>query len=228
MVFGVIYLITNLLNGMKYVGQTTQKLTVRLKAHRNADSYIGRAIRRYGRENFKIEVLEECETAEQLNEREIFWIAELNCMSPNGYNCTEGGFGGMKGYSHTPKAREKISAALLGNKRSLGYHHTEEARAKIRVAQLGEKHHYFGTHLSEEHKVKLGISRRGESPYKNLLKEMDNRWLSYTALAKLIGIRQASISRKMSGKRKFNENEIAKLVEIFGKPAKYLMARDDE
>ena len=79
-----------------------------------------------------------------------------------------------------------------------------------------------------EQRVKLSVTQRGESPFKNLLNEIDKQQLTYHALAKLMGIAQQSVSSKMSGKRKFNENEIAKLVEIFGKPAEYLMARDDE
>ena len=65
MIVGVIYLITNLLNGKKYVGQTIQRLNIRMNHHRRGgDLYIDRAIRKYGRENFKVEVLEECYTVE--------------------------------------------------------------------------------------------------------------------------------------------------------------------
>ena len=45
----------------------------------------------FGAENFMIEVIEECESKEELNEREIFWIGELNCKYPNGYNTKNGG-----------------------------------------------------------------------------------------------------------------------------------------
>ena len=90
MVYGVIYLITNLLNGKKYVGQTTN-LKRRIRQHKRGDLCIDKAIQKYGWENFTLEVLEECESPEQLHEREIFWIAHFNCMSPNGYNLTEGG-----------------------------------------------------------------------------------------------------------------------------------------
>ena len=75
MVYGVVYLILNLVNGMKYVGQTTQSLKTRFRQHANRkDSLIGEAIQIYGRENFTIELLETCATQKELNMRERYWI----------------------------------------------------------------------------------------------------------------------------------------------------------
>lgn len=93
MVYGVIYVITNLLTGMKYVGQTTRSLKERFGEHMKAKTHLGNAIRHYGVENFTVEIIEECETLDQLNEREIFWIAKLNTKHPHGYNMTDGGEG---------------------------------------------------------------------------------------------------------------------------------------
>lgn len=87
----IVYLLTNLVNGKMYVGQTIRTLERRLKEHAEADSLIGKAIREFGIENFSGEVLETCQTKNQLNEREIFWIAKLNCKVPNGYNVKDGG-----------------------------------------------------------------------------------------------------------------------------------------
>lgn len=86
-----IYKITDGTNGMVYVGQTTRTAEERFKEHMQADSLLGRAIRKHGVENFKLEILEKCETLEQLNEREPYWIAFFNCIYPNGYNLVSGG-----------------------------------------------------------------------------------------------------------------------------------------
>ena len=86
-----IYKITDETNGRIYVGQTTRSIEVRFEEHTKADSYIGDAIRKHGRENFKIEILEVCQSLEELNEREQFWITELQSKPPNGYNLTDGG-----------------------------------------------------------------------------------------------------------------------------------------
>lgn len=201
--YGIIYKIMNLLDNMIYVGQTIRTLEERFQEHTQAETYIGRAIRKYGAENFTIEVLEECDTREQLNEREIFWIATLNCKAPNGYNLTDGGEG------------------------MSGHHCSDETRAKLSAANSGENHPFFGKHLSVEHCAKLSVRRRADTPFKNLLSEMDKRLITYIALGKLLGIKDTAISNKMLGKKNFTASQIAKLVELFDKPAEYLMLRDD-
>ena len=77
-----------------------------------------------GIENFTIEIIECCETQEQLNEREIFWINALNVKQPNDYNVRNGG-GGHEYLSRQPKieavllnyhTRNLLITALLGKK----------------------------------------------------------------------------------------------------------------
>ena len=89
-----IYKITNTLNGKVYIGQS-KNISQRWKAHRTRyqteDSLLYRAMRKYGIENFTFEVIEECDI-DQLNDREIYWIAYYqanNCEK--GYNLTIGG-----------------------------------------------------------------------------------------------------------------------------------------
>ena len=89
--FGVVYVITNRINGKNYVGQTTRTLEQRFAEHSKADTLLGKAIREFGEENFSCEVLETCVTQEQLNEREKFWISKLDCKYPNGHNTMSGG-----------------------------------------------------------------------------------------------------------------------------------------
>lgn len=91
-----VYKVTNRLNGKIYVGQTKQSLEKRFMQHLHANSPLGQAMRQCGAENFTIEVIEYCETQEQLNERERFWIKVLNCKIPVGYNVANGGGGSNK------------------------------------------------------------------------------------------------------------------------------------
>ena len=176
MIYGVIYLLINRINGKMYVGQT-KNLKRRIWQHKHGNQYIDKAIQHYKWENFTLIILEECETKEQLNEREIFWIAFFNCKDPNGYNQTDGGDGG---WSYTTEAL-----------------------------------------------VKFSVSHRDETPYKNLIAEMDKRQLTYTSLSKLMGFAQSALSMKLRDGLPWMESDIAKLVEIFGLPAEYLLARDD-
>ena len=75
---GKIYIIKNLINNKVYIGQTIQKLSKRFNGHccysktdKSINMYIKRAIHKYGRENFSIELLEEC-NIEDLNQREQY------------------------------------------------------------------------------------------------------------------------------------------------------------
>ena len=121
--YGVIYKITNKLNGKPYIGQTTQRVSERFRQHcRRKNTFIGQIMRDFKIENFTIEVIEECETQEQLNRREIFWIKFFNCKAPNGYNLTDGGegFKGLTEESLTkmrkPKSPEAISRMSAAQK----------------------------------------------------------------------------------------------------------------
>ena len=89
--YGAVYSITNNLDGKQYVGQTTRTLEERFSEHAEADSLLGRAIQRDGAENFSIEILAECETQEELDAQEKFYIKKLDCKHPKGYNVNDGG-----------------------------------------------------------------------------------------------------------------------------------------
>lgn len=93
-----IYKITNKVNGKVYVGQSIDIID-RWKQHYYKafnskevafNSAIHSAFRKYGIENFELEVIEEC-SAEELDEKEKFWVKEFNSLSPNGYNILSGG-----------------------------------------------------------------------------------------------------------------------------------------
>ena len=92
--YGFIYITTNKINGKKYIGQK--------KYCGNYETYLGsgialkNAIAKYGRENFTREIIEECETKDELDEREKYWIKYYDATnSDNFYNITNGGDGGF-------------------------------------------------------------------------------------------------------------------------------------
>lgn len=87
---GIIYLITNDINDLKYVGLTTRSLEIRWKEHkRHKSQKIDEAINQYGAEHFQIQELEQC-SDELLDEREIYWIKYYDSFN-HGYNVTPGG-----------------------------------------------------------------------------------------------------------------------------------------
>ena len=89
---GLIYKITSP-SGKMYIGQTIGKLNRRISRHATESGCVAmkHAMDKYGRENMKYDVIEENIPLEHLDDREMYWINELNTLSPNGYNLTTGG-----------------------------------------------------------------------------------------------------------------------------------------
>lgn len=94
---GKIYLVTNNINGKQYIGQTIMTLKQRWNKHlsksreKNATGLAG-AIKKYGEENFSIELIATC-NIEDLNNLEQYYINKYDTFN-NGYNLTLGGEGG--------------------------------------------------------------------------------------------------------------------------------------
>ena len=89
---GIIYKITSP-SGKVYVGQTTKGFEKRIRQHKSKTSNctaLKNAINKYGDE-MKYEIIEEDVPQEHLDEREIYWIKELNSIAPSGYNLNSGG-----------------------------------------------------------------------------------------------------------------------------------------
>jgi len=104
--YGIIYCITNKTDNNKYIGLTTIGLNERFKQHTKAYSYIGKAIRKHGKDNFTIEQIDEAETKEELCDLEIYWIGKHNTFD-EGYNLTRGGEGVNNSYRIIVNLNEK-------------------------------------------------------------------------------------------------------------------------
>lgn len=98
MIKGYIYCISNKINSHQYVGKTIRSIQERFLEHckeskkeRCENRPLYKAMRKYGIENFYVQLLEEVDIS-KLEEREKFWINELDTYK-NGYNATYGGDG---------------------------------------------------------------------------------------------------------------------------------------
>jgi len=111
---GFIYKITNTVSKKCYIGETIQDPEKRWKDHKNAIKRDGgcralkNAIKKYGINNFKFEVLIICFDEDRL-EYEKEYIKKYNSLFPNGYNILEGGQEGVLGLKHTDETKRKIS-----------------------------------------------------------------------------------------------------------------------
>lgn len=117
-----IYKITCKVNNKVYIGQTTETLEKRFKRHMgyqkdNHDTKFYRAVRKYGANNFYIELVAKATSKEELNELEEYYIKYFNSIE-NGYNTALGKIGGDT-LSHNPnlsKIKEKLRVSKLGSK----------------------------------------------------------------------------------------------------------------
>lgn len=139
----LIYKATNIINNKAYIGKAVSSVEVRKQQHyrdalNGCDFIFHRAIRKYGFENFKWEILYNNVPKEQLGFAEICAIYTHDSLY-NGYNMTFGGEG------------------------CLGRITKEETKQKISIANRGENSPMFGKHLSEEMKKKLSESHMGKT-----------------------------------------------------------------
>lgn len=145
--YGYIYKITNLINNKIYIGQVYNKSIIdRFNRHcdgasSSSRSYLCRAIHKYGKQNFKVELIEECYSVEELNKREIYWIAYYNSTNGNiGYNLTPGGEGG-----NTYLCKSKEEMQIIKNKiskRNLGKNNGMSHQLKIKSINTNEEYHF--------------------------------------------------------------------------------------
>jgi group I intron endonuclease len=166
----IVYLITNKVNGKRYIGQTSQSLDERWRCHKKMSSgclLIKQAIKKYGAENFttKVIVIADKKNANYY-ERKLIEIWKTK--APNGYNLTDGGEGVLHpsietrqrmreaqlGKKQSKETREKISKALKGRVFS------EETKRKMSRAQLGNQYS-LGRIISKETRRKISKAHLG-------------------------------------------------------------------
>lgn len=224
----VIYKTTNLVNGKQYIG----------KDGHNNPNYLGSgtflkmAIKKYGKQNFKKEILEVCESEEQMRVREKYWLnyydAANNKMFYNIHNHSYGSAGGKKnpmygmlgerhplfGKPRPTETRKKISDSLKGrplseecrkniSKSLLGHIVTEETREKLSKANSGRP-------LSNEQRKKLREANLGKTASEETKKKMSEsgkgRVFSETHRKRLS---ESAKGRKLSEEQKQNLREHA-------------------
>lgn len=161
MSFGIIYKAENKANGKVYIGQTTKLLEKRINQHCSEAKYhrynsiLHKALNKYGSENFIWEIIENCDSKEELDEMEFHYIMQYNSYK-RGYNLTLGG-DGVVGVKRSVESKNRLSKLYIGNGNPFyGRKHKYSTIEKMRKAAT-EKFH------SEEYK--LSITGKGNSFY---------------------------------------------------------------
>ena len=178
-----IYLTTNLITNEKYIGKHCGD---------ENDNYLGsgkilqRAIKKYGKENFKREILYISKNAQENNEKEKEFIKVFNAVEDRTfYNISKGGDGGdifhLLPVKQQEELREQARERNTGiNNPRYGIHLSEETKEKIRrnrnteymqteeykqtmsEATLKEKNGMYGKHHTEEAKQKMSKAKKGK------------------------------------------------------------------
>ena len=137
-----IYKIHHKDTGKSYVGLSVD-IFRRWKEHsnfweaKNKWSAIKHALNKHGLENFTFTILEEC-SKEELNDREIHWIKELNTQAPNGYNLTAGGGSpppSEKGRGAGRKASDEQKVAVSKGMKEANIKRSDETKRKMGKAK---------------------------------------------------------------------------------------------
>ena len=144
-----------------YIGQTIA-FEKRMRQHIEAESVVGRAMRKH--DDWQISILHTVKTKAQANLVEIEEIRNYNSVSPNGYNLTHGGEGGIC----SEETKAKISASMKGR------HLSEETKSKLR-----------GRVCSEETRAKLRCRRFSEETRAKMSAKLRCRRFSEETRAKM-------------------------------------------
>lgn len=162
---GIIYKFTNKINNKIYIGQTTQTLEQRIKKHLsqlNDNTYFHRALKKYGIDNFIVEIIEQNISLDELNKREKYWVKFYDAYyaSNKGYNLTQGGQWGNSSSLICGSAEEEIKDLIKNS--------------DLTFKQIGE---LFGVSLSC-----ISDINRGKTFYEENLKYPIRNTISHTKL----------------------------------------------
>jgi len=185
---GIIYCITNTVNGHRYIGQTVQALNVRWRAHkaeanRGSEYAIHRAMRKYGYDRFEVKPVITVDQSildkdlQILDRLEMFFINHYQTRTwhkqgynsaPGGHNLGHGKDNPNYGRKHTEEELAKLSAAKTGAKNP---NFGKPAHPNVRAAVSKR---FKGKPLSIEHRARIAAARVSLNPTPKALAK--RRW----------------------------------------------------
>jgi len=171
-----VYKITNIINGKCYIG-ISKNPYARFNTHIKNNKYpINKAIKKYGKENFTLDILCSCSDYNSVGDQERFYISYYNTMLPFGYNVSLGGG------SHTCDVKEKLRSIAIERNKIYGnpmkgkhrpdlisYNISQKGKSfeeRLGVAQATKAKRKMskkrkGIKFTEDHKRKIGEANRG-------------------------------------------------------------------
>lgn len=171
-----LYLITNLINRKRYAGITSRSIYDRFVQHCTQGNSLTNAIRKYGRDNFTLELISSSNALDRIKNYEVRLIKSLRLTNRRyGYNLSDGGDLTAK----TESTKRKISKKLKGKPKS------ESHRKKI-----------------QENAVKMGLKRKGK-PRPKFSNEWKKNMSSSKLGVKLTAEHKAKIAQGIRSSEKY-------------------------
>lgn len=207
-----IYMYTNLKNGKQYIGQTNnlerrKKQHLQDSIHTHAGHEISHdlpfhaAIRKYGIDNFKLEILEiiDTENWDDVNKLEGDYIVKYNSLVPNGYNLQ------AKGFSNLGKNKSKLSEEAIQNI-------ILDLKNGNYIPDIAEKYQISRSYLSDinngrclhqqNEKYPLQQNRMTENEYLEIIDLLKNTNYSIRSIARAVNRHRDTIEKINKGYQK--------------------------
>jgi group I intron endonuclease len=174
----IVYIAKNIQNNKYYVGFTTKSLEERIKTHINKSKNPNNryfylfplAIRKYGIDSFEWSILHNCNTIEECCMMEKFYIEKFDTLSPNGYNLTHGGNGGIQSKETKIKISESVKRYWTNNKEKHPWFNTTNRSLWGKKSWETKKENGYvpktGFTMSEESKVKMSYTKNDKNKIK--------------------------------------------------------------
>ena len=197
-----IYKIINLINGKSYIGQTVSDIEKRYKQHTQKCSGCRRlkeAFEEFGKDNFRISLIDQAETEQEAFEKEALWIKKENTLYPNGYNLLLGGFSN----GHTEDTKQKMSQTRKGKHPRWA---TEASTSLEARTKRSESHKQLGSSVWTEERrfnAQIGAMKRAKPI-------SDQNGIIYNSLAdaaRKTGCHRSAIQKVLKGEYKQASNK---------------------
>ena len=205
----IVYKISNSINNKLYFGVTQQDLKIRWQQHKcnsnKKNYYLYNAMKKYGFNNFKIEIVFEANTKEEMIEKEMELI---NLYKTNnrlyGYNNSTGGESSRKGCKLTQDTKDKISESQKNRERKP---HSKETKEKMSLSAKGRN-----MDLAQK---KSALLRKGKPAHncKKIILNNEIIFNSMTEASKELKICVSTISNNIIGLSKKTKLGIWKIYE---------------
>lgn len=164
----LVYKLTNKVNNKIYIGQTTVNLKTRLQWHFAPSAIknnmlISKAIKKYGRESFTSEIIQECSSINELNLREAYWIESLNSGDRKvGYNIKLGGFNFQRSEDLKAKIRAGVQASEKFKNKIIWNKGLTVATSE-KLKQVGEAKRSKKQKRTTATKEKMSLAKKGKT-----------------------------------------------------------------